>query len=51
MMSLHSSLQIMRQIMARKRSEESSVMELIKKGEEMKQNLVRDWWVIQGMAS
>ncbi|XP_044926557.1 putative coiled-coil domain-containing protein 196 isoform X6 [Mustela lutreola] len=34
------SLQIMRQIMAGKGSEESSVMELIKEAEEMKQNLV-----------
>ncbi|KAF3831071.1 hypothetical protein GH733_002309 [Mirounga leonina] len=33
------SLQIMRQIMARKGNEESSVMELIKEAEEMKQNL------------
>ncbi|KAF6129180.1 coiled-coil domain containing 196 [Phyllostomus discolor] len=33
------SLQIMRQIMAGKGSEESSVMELIKEAEEMKQNL------------
>ncbi|XP_043412316.1 putative coiled-coil domain-containing protein 196 isoform X1 [Prionailurus bengalensis] len=35
------SLQIMRQIMAGKGSEESSVMELIKEAEEMKQNLER----------
>ncbi|XP_060476053.2 coiled-coil domain-containing protein 196 isoform X4 [Panthera onca] len=35
------SLQIMRQIMAGKRSEESSIMELIKEAEEMKQNLER----------
>ncbi|XP_008698979.1 putative coiled-coil domain-containing protein 196 isoform X3 [Ursus maritimus] len=35
------SLQIMRQIMAGKASEESSVMELIKEAEEMKQNLER----------
>uniref|UniRef100_A0A8I4A402 Coiled-coil domain containing 196 n=1 Tax=Callithrix jacchus TaxID=9483 RepID=A0A8I4A402_CALJA len=35
------SLQIMRQIMAGKRCEESSVMELLKEAEEMKQNLVR----------
>ncbi|XP_008067357.1 uncharacterized protein C14orf53 homolog [Carlito syrichta] len=35
------SLQIMRQIMARKGSDESSVMELIKEAEEMKQNLER----------
>ncbi|XP_049467393.1 putative coiled-coil domain-containing protein 196 isoform X5 [Panthera uncia] len=34
------SLQIMRQIMAGKGSEESSIMELIKEAEEMKQNLV-----------
>lgn len=40
-LSLPSSLQIMRQIMAGKGSEESSVMELIKEAEEMKQNLVR----------
>ncbi|XP_032200416.1 putative coiled-coil domain-containing protein 196 isoform X2 [Mustela erminea] len=36
------SLQIMRQIMAGKGSEESSVMELIKEAEEMKQNLTFD---------
>ncbi|XP_060476052.2 coiled-coil domain-containing protein 196 isoform X3 [Panthera onca] len=36
------SLQIMRQIMAGKRSEESSIMELIKEAEEMKQNLTFD---------
>uniref|UniRef100_A0A8C8XH87 Coiled-coil domain containing 196 n=2 Tax=Panthera TaxID=9688 RepID=A0A8C8XH87_PANLE len=35
------SLQIMRQIMAGKGSEESSIMELIKEAEEMKQNLER----------
>ncbi|XP_016079283.1 PREDICTED: uncharacterized protein C14orf53 homolog [Miniopterus natalensis] len=35
------SLQIMRQIMAGKGSEESSAMELIKEAEEMKQNLER----------
>uniref|UniRef100_A0A8I3WX44 Coiled-coil domain containing 196 n=1 Tax=Callithrix jacchus TaxID=9483 RepID=A0A8I3WX44_CALJA len=39
--SFSSSLQIMRQIMAGKRCEESSVMELLKEAEEMKQNLVR----------
>ncbi|KAG8511778.1 putative coiled-coil domain-containing protein 196 [Galemys pyrenaicus] len=37
------SLQIMRQIMAGKGSEESTVMDLIKEAEEMKQNLVRIW--------
>ncbi|XP_049467391.1 putative coiled-coil domain-containing protein 196 isoform X3 [Panthera uncia] len=36
------SLQIMRQIMAGKGSEESSIMELIKEAEEMKQNLTFD---------
>lgn len=41
--SLSSSLQIMRQIMAGKGCEESSVMELLKEAEEMKQNLVRSW--------
>lgn len=37
--------------MAGKASEESSVMELIKEAEEMKQNLVRGWWALQGMDS
>lgn len=37
--------------MAGKGSEESSVMELIKEAEEMKQNLVRGWWAFQGIAS
>lgn len=43
MMSLSSasSLQIMRQIMAGKGSEESSALEIIKEAEDMKQNLVR----------
>lgn len=36
-----SSLQIMRQIMAGRGGDESSVKELIKEAEEMKQNLVR----------
>jgi hypothetical protein len=36
--------------MAGKGYDESSVMELIKEAEEMKQNLVRCWWVLQGAA-
>ena len=50
-LSLPSSLQIMRQIMAGKGSEESSVMELIKEAEEMKRSLVRGRWALQGMTS
>lgn len=48
--SFSCSLQIMRQIMAGKGCDESSVMELIKEAEEMKQNLVRCWWVLWGTA-
>lgn len=40
----------MRQIMAGKGNGESSVIELIKEAEETKQNLVRGWWALQGMA-
>lgn len=40
----------MRQIMAGKGSEESSTLEIIKEAEDMKQNLVRGWWALQGIA-
>lgn len=36
--------------MAGKGNDDSSVIELIKEAEEMKQNLVRGWWALQGMA-
>ena len=40
----------MRQIMAGKGNDDSSVIELVKEAEEMKQNLVRGWRALQGMA-
>ena len=36
----------MRQIMAGKENDDSSVIELVKEAEEMKQNLVRGWWAL-----
>ena len=36
----------MRRIMAGKENDDSSVIELVKEAEEMKQNLVRDWWAL-----